>query len=143
MWFRMVDSLNWTCLFIGFLLVCLWFLWFWFMLIRLSKRILFLERNCLSNHCIRRRSTYFDTMGKTVEETYKKVNHLKRKLWTENDHFRLTISSMFCYVRTCTWDLSNLSVKTCGFMTLKPIVLSQKVKTSNLLHFSKSIWVIL
>ena len=74
-------------------------------------------------------------MGKTVEETYKKVNHLNRKPPNSDmkmiyiSYFRLTISSMSCYVRTCTWDLSNLSVKTCGFMTLKPTVLSQKVKT--------------
>merc|ERR1711990_190847 len=38
------------------------------------------ERNCLSNHSIRRRSTYFDTMGKTVEETYKKIDNLEHVL---------------------------------------------------------------
>ena len=60
----------------------------WFLsmvLIRLSKRILFLERNCLSNLCIRGKSHYFETMGKTVEETYKKVTDFFTDKMLEND----------------------------------------------------------
>ena len=41
---------------------------------------------------------------------------------------------MSSYGRTCTWDLSNLSVKICGFMTVKPTVLSTKVGYYTTLH---------